>query len=150
MPQAGVSLAGAFPSSLMSVALPQAAAPGPTPSSPVHGVWNRSRESLSRDTASAADRSLGNDLADVAAELIAETPQMQSRLKAEQARNRDERQEDAFDHRDLLGAAEPQSGALLAVRSCRCCLTLSPKINKQKTAPLLAPALLYACMDSAP
>lgn len=123
---------GAFPGSPMpaslpsdgrltgavATSLPQAnpTLPQALPGSPVHGVWNRSRDSLlqPQHAASAAADGVGNGLADVAAELIAETPQMQSRLDQQPARQSGHGQEDVFDHRSLLNSAS-ESDAMLAV-----------------------------------
>jgi len=69
-----------------------------------------------RHAASAAADGSGSGLADVAAELIAETPQMHSRLDQQPARQSDHGQEDVFDHRSLLNSA-PESDAMLAVSS---------------------------------
>ncbi len=123
---------GAFPGSPMPASLPSggplsgalatslpqaktALAPA-LPGSPVHGVWNRSRDSLlqPQHAASAAADGVKIGLADVAAELIAETPQMQSRLDQQPARQSDHGQEDVFDHRSLLNSAS-ESDAMLAV-----------------------------------
>ena len=102
----------------VATSLPQAntALPPALPGSPVHGVWNRSRDSLSQPqhAASAAADGSGSDLADVAAELIAETPQMQSRLHQQPARQSGLGQEDVFDHSSLLNSAA-ESDAMLAV-----------------------------------
>ena len=109
----GGPLTGAVAASLSqaNTALSQA-----LPGSPVHGVWNRSRDSLlqPQHAASAAANGSSNGLADVAAELIAETPQMQSRLHQQPARQSDHGQEDLFDHRSLLNSV-PESDAMLAV-----------------------------------
>ncbi len=125
---------GAFPGSPMSASLPSGgpltgavatslpqatpALPPALPGSPVHGVWNRSRDSLLQPQHAAAPAVDGvrNGLADVAAELIAETPQMQSRLDQQPARQSDHGQEDVFDHRSLLNSAS-ESDAMLAVSS---------------------------------
>jgi len=123
---------GAFPCSPMPASLPSGgpltaavasslpqanpALPPALPGSPVHGVWNRSRDSLlqPQPAASAAADGSGNGFTDVAAELIAETPQMQGRLHQQSARQSDHGQEDAFDHRSLLNSA-PDSDAMLVV-----------------------------------
>lgn len=98
--------------------------PGALPSSPVHGVWNRASQapSTSQDRPAAAayssraDRGTGTNLADVAAELLPETPQLAGRLAGQQADHAGPMQEETFDHRSLLAPAEQQSAALLAVR----------------------------------
>lgn len=97
--------------------------PGALPSSPVHGVWNRASQapSPSQDRPAAAayssraDRGTGTNLADVAAELLPETPQLAGSLAGQQASHAGQMQEETFDHRSLLAPAEPQSAALLAV-----------------------------------
>lgn len=98
--------------------------PGALPSSPVHGVWNRTSQAPSTSQerpaaavyTSRADRGTGTNLADVAAELLPQTPQLAGRLAGQQANHAGQMQEETFDHRSLLAPAEPQSAALLAVR----------------------------------
>ena len=119
-------LSGVFPSSPLSLTVPSANAPEPAamPNSPVHGVWNRTSQALSasQDKPAAAvssgyaDRGTTTKLADVAAELLSETPQLPGWLIGQQAGHMGPMQEHAFDHRSLLAPAEPQSAALLAVR----------------------------------
>ena len=121
LPQGSVSLSGAAPARHVSTSPAQAnsSQPQALPSSPVHGVWHRSQQPLptSQEGAFASDRGNANrdDIADVAAEMIAETPQMQSRLQPQPARPSSHGQEDVFDHRSLLMASVPQSDALLVV-----------------------------------
>ena len=124
MPLAGAPLPGAISSPLPLIP-PSTNAPLPEalPSSPVHGVWNRTAQVPSACqerpaavvSSSRADRSISTDLADVAAELLPETPQFPG-LVGQQAGHMGHVQEHAFDHRSLLAPAEPQSAALLAVR----------------------------------
>ena len=99
----------------MPVALPHAAAPLPEalPSSPVHGVWNRSRESLSSDRSPAANTSTDSGHDDVAAGLIAKTQELHDIARREHLSQRG--QEDEFDHKSLLAPSEPQTTALLMV-----------------------------------
>ncbi|DBA72869.1 TPA: hypothetical protein ACH3X2_009836 [Trebouxia sp. C0005] len=117
---------GALPRSPMPASLPSggpltqanpALAPA-LPGSPVHGVWNSSRDSLLQPhhAATAAADGTGGGLADVAAELIAETPQIHSRLHQQPARQGDFRQEDVFDHRSLLNSAPESDAILMAVQ----------------------------------
>lgn len=118
---------GALPISPLPLTVPSANAPPPAsmPNSPVHGVWNRTTQAPStfQDRPSAAvsgnstDRGTITNLADVAAELLPETPQLSGRLVGQQqAGHMGQTQEDAFDHRSLLAPPEPQSAPLLAVR----------------------------------
>ena len=98
--------------------------PGALPSSPVHGVWNRASQAPSTSQerpaaavySSRADRGTGTNLADVAAELLPETPQLAGRSAGQQANHAGQMQEETFDHRSLLAPAQPQSAALLVVR----------------------------------
>lgn len=117
-------LTGAFPIQPLPLTVPSANAPEPAamPSSPVHGVWNRTAQAASHDQPASAvfsgyaDRGTATNLADVAAELLPETPQFPGRLVGQQADYMGPTQEHVFDHRSLLAPAEPQSAALLAVR----------------------------------
>lgn len=127
MPQANAPQTGVFPSSPLPLTLPSAQTQPPEalPSSPVHGVWNRSRHASSatqdklspRQPSGQANRDVNSNLADVAAELLPETPQLPGRLVGQQAGQPEAAAEDIFDHRSLLAPAEPQSAALLAVRA---------------------------------
>ena len=127
MSQANAPLTGAFPSSPLSLTLPPAhTQPHEVlPSSPVHGVWNRlghassaAQDKLSPEQPSSlADRGVNSNLADVAAEMLPETPQLPGRLTGQQAGQMGAASEDVFDHRSLLASAEPQSAALIAVRA---------------------------------
>ncbi|KAL3140375.1 hypothetical protein ABBQ38_004636 [Trebouxia sp. C0009 RCD-2024] len=115
-------LTGAFPISPLPLTVPSANAPEPAamPNSPVHGVWNRKTQAASHDQPAAAvfsgsaDRGTTTNLADVAAELLPETPHLPGRLVGQQAGYMGPMQEHVFDHRSLLTPAEPQSAALLA------------------------------------
>lgn len=121
LPQGSSSLIGAPPTRPVSTSPAQAssAQPQALPGSPVHGVWHRSQQPLpsSQEGTLASDRGNVNrdDIADVAAEMIAETPQMQGRLQPQPARPSSHGQEDVFDHRSLLMSSVPQSDALLVV-----------------------------------
>ena len=121
LPQGSTFLSGAVPTRPVSssLTLAHSSHPQTLPGSPVHGVWHRSQQPglSSQEGALAPDRGNANrdDIADVAAEMIAETPQMQSRLQPQLAGPSGHGQEDEFDHRSLLRPSAPQADALLAV-----------------------------------
>lgn len=121
LPQGSSFLSGAAPARPVSTSPAQASSSQPQalPGSPVHGVWHRSQQPLptSQEGAFPSDRGNANrdDIADVAAEMIAETPQMQSRLQPQPARPSSHGQEEVFDHRSLLMSSMPQSDPLLLV-----------------------------------
>lgn len=136
-------LTGAFPISPLPLTVPSANAPEPAamPNSPVHGVWNRKTQAASHDQPAAAvfsgsaDRGTTTNLADVAAELLPETPHLPGRLVGQQAGYMGPMQEHVFDHRSLLTPAEPQSAALLAVRMAVTTLTIPEHCLRTFIAP---------------
>ena len=129
-PQADATPSRAASKSPGLCALPSAHAPQPEalPSSPVHGVWNRSLHASTAAQAklagapsgSHAEGSVSSSIADSAADCLPEAQQLPGRLTGQADLWARQEQQGVFDHRSLTAPAEHQSAALLTVSGTSC------------------------------